>query len=290
MVAGVAILAILALAQTPAGGRALARPPAPSSAAFTLPASNGFTIDVGSEAGVVTLVASERRPPFATFSPAGRPRPADTGNGASSLYFATAATGPSEIDARLGGLGAIAVSFRPSGETEVTVLRSRIVGGRCAPAIRIIRHLGTFTGTIRFHGEDGYTAVEATRAPGSVGTPLPPACPRARSARLGADLGAAALRAVNRRAGTSFEARTTPSGVSFRATLEERLEGGLVVVRRAFAGAPRSTFSFNRTLTWARVKPPAPFSGSARFDADGAGGTGAGRAGCAPPFPASTCR
>lgn len=273
--AGVAVLTLLALAQVPAGGRAQARPPAAPSAAFALPGSNGFRVDVGSERGLVTVAVSERRPPIATFSRDGRPRPADTGNGASNLYFARGAGGdPNTIEARLGGLGTISVTFRPSGRTAVTVLGARGDGG-CAGPARIVRRLGTFVGTIRFRGEDGYTAVEATRARGSVGTPLPGAC-EAQASAGGAPVRStwpdpgAVLSATNRRGGTSFEAATTATGVAFRATLEEHLPDGLVVVRRAYAGAPPSTFAFNRTLTWAKVKPPSPFSGVARFrSADG---------------------
>lgn len=276
--AGAVVLALLALAQVPAGGRAQARPPAPSSAAFTLPGSNGFTVDVGSERGRVTVAVSERRPPIATFSRDGRPLPADTGNGASNLYFARAAgTDPKAIETRLGGLGTISVAFRSSGRTAVTVLGAGEDGGCAAPA-RIVRRLGTFVGTIRFRGEDGYTAVEETRARGSVGTPLPGACEAKRSAPAvrmrspWADPGAAVLGATNRRAGTSFEAATTATGIAFRASREERLPDGLVVVRRAYAGAPPSTFSFNRALSWAKVKPPAPFSGVARYRAGDGGG------------------
>jgi len=225
----------------------------------------------------VTIAASERRPPIATFSPGGRPRPADQANGASSIYYARGSSAdPTEVDTPLGRLGRISVSFRPSGETHVTALRS----GACAWPTRIVRRLGTFTGTIEFQGEDGYTSVEATRARGSVGTPLPSGCSTAPAAGRGDDdarlaathrlgSGTTVLRVVNRRAGTSFKATTTDTGVAFLATLEERLGDGLIVSRRAFAGAPATTFSFDRGLTAARVKPPAPFSGSARFESGG---------------------
>ena len=229
-----------------------------SSAAFGLTASNGFSLDIESEGGKVTIVASERRPPIATFSAAGRPRPAGTGNGASSIYRARGATAsPNLIEARLGGLGRISVAFHPSGKVHVTRLDARGRAGACARPARIVRRLGTFTGSIEFEGEDGYTSVRATSARGSVGTPLPPGCAAGR----------AVLSAVNPRAGTRFEATTTDMGVAFRAILEQRLEGGVVVSRRAYAGAPRGTFAFDNALTSARVSPPAPFSGVARYAA-----------------------
>jgi hypothetical protein len=271
---GALATALVPLSQVP--GRAEARgyptPPA-ASAAFTLRGSNGFTIDVGSERGLITIAASERRPPIATFSPGGRPRPAGDVNGASSVYYArAAAAGPGAVEAPLGGLGRISVAFRPSGDTRVSVLRS----GACPRPTRIVRRLGTFTGSIEFRGEEGYTAVRARRARGSVGTPLPASCRGEGAARAGlasfagrrpASAGIAVLRAVDRRAGTSFRASVSGAGASFVATLEERLDGGLVVSRRAFAAAPASAFSFDRLLTRASVKPPAPFSGSARYEA-----------------------
>lgn len=251
-----------------------------SSAAFTVRGSNGFSIDVGSEAGTVVLAASERRPPFATFASDGRPRLAGTANGAASVYYARGSSGgANRIEARLGALGRISVSFQPSGRKRVTVLRGGAAAVSCAAPRRIVRRLGTFTGTIEFRGEDGYTEVAATRARGSVGTPLPRRCGGAGTGTAGAsraapwpEPGSAVLGAVDARAGVRFRAATTATGAAFRATLRERLPGGLVVLRRAVAGAPPSAFSFDRGLTAARVKPPAPFSGVGRFRARRGGG------------------
>lgn len=262
LVAIATLLLLVFLVQAPNRADGASVPAATSSAAFTVRGSNGFTIDVGSQGGTVTVAASERRPPMSSFSPAGTPRPADTSNGASSVYYAReSSAGPGEVVAPLGGLGRISVSFHPSGERRVTVLHR----GHCSRPTRIVRRLGTFSGTIEFKGENGYTSVVATRARGSVGTPLPAGCASA-SASSWPPPGAAVLRAANRRVGTSFRATTTASGVAFVAVLEEHLGDGVVVSRRAYAGAPPSAFSFDRALTAARVKPPAPFSGVARFD------------------------
>lgn len=240
------------------------------SAAFTVPGSNGFSLDVESRRGTVRVVVSERRPPVATFSPGGTPRPAKIRNGAASIYRARAASAdPRRVEAQLGQLGRISVAFHPSGRSRVTTLGVADEAG-CGRPARIVRRLGTFRGTVVFRGEDGYTSVEATSAPGSVGTPLP-GCAVASRLRPGDSGGApgAVLTAVHRRAGARFEARTTASGVAFAATWRERL-GGVVVSRRAYAGAPRAAFAFGSDLTWARVTPPAPFSGTARFGAAGA--------------------
>jgi hypothetical protein len=242
------------------------------SASFSLRGSNGFVVDVTSQGGAVTVIASERWAPVATFGPSGRPRSAGTGNGASTIYTAPARTvGPETVEAGLGELGRIAVRFRPSGRRVVSTARKA-----CGRPGRVVRRLGVFVGTISFEGEGGYTAVAATTARGSVGTPLPPGCRTpgstsgaavASSMAIGSTPRGAVLSAVDPRTGSRFRAVPGAGGVSFRARVEERNADGVIVVRRAQAGAPVSAFRFNRSLTWATVTPPAPFSGSARFAA-----------------------
>ncbi len=251
----------------------------PESASFTLRGSNGYAVDVSSQGGKVTLFVSERRPPVATFTASGRPLPASSGNGASNMYSTRAETpAPGAVDANLGALGAIAVRFRPSGESAISTLR-RV----CGRPLRVVRRLGTFVGTIRFNGEEGYTTIAATSAKGSVGTPLPADCggsdpataemPTALSSTFHAGPPAAAtfLTAVDLSSGSTFRAAIASGGVSFRAQVEERNADGVVVMRRAYAGAPRASFAFDQALTWATVRPPAPFTGNANFVA-GQGG------------------
>ncbi|HKO37708.1 MAG TPA: hypothetical protein VJU14_05010 [Solirubrobacterales bacterium] len=234
---------------------------ASSSAAFSVRGSNGFRLDVESAGERLTLVASERRPPVATFSRAGVPRPAGASNGAASIYRLRARrSDPGRIEVGLGRLGRIAVDFQPSGRTRVTRLGPRDGALGCGRSVKIVRRLGTFVGVVEFKGEGGYTSVRVGRAPGSVGTPLPSGCAGASRSPRGA-----ALTAVDHRSGTRFEARTTKAGAAFLATWRERLGGGVVVSRRAYAGAPRGAFGFDEDLTSARVRPPAPFTGSARY-------------------------
>lgn len=256
------------------GGLGTAHGAQPETASFSLRGSNGFALDVTGDGGMVTVIASERRPPVATFAPSGRPRSAGTGNGASTVYTAPAeAAGPEAVDAGLGPLGAIAVRFRPSGRRVVSTVR-RV----CGRPARVVRRLGVFVGTIRFEGEDGYTSVAATSARGSVGTPLPPDCgsPAPGSgAALASSLSTlerpaaagAGLSAVDRRTGSSFRATPGPGGVNFSARVEERTPEGVTVVRHAQAGAPTTAFDFDPSLAWAEVTPPAPFSGRGRFAA-----------------------
>jgi hypothetical protein len=253
-------------------GSGTARGAQPQSASFSLRGSNGFLVDVTGQGDEVTLIASERWAPVATFGPSGQPRSAGTGNGASTIYTAPAkGAGPETVEAGLGELGRIAVRFHPSGRRVVSTARQA-----CGRPGRVVRRLGVFVGTISFEGEGGYTTVAATSARGSVGTPLPPGCRTpgptsgaavASSMPIGSAPGGAVLSAVDPRTGSGFRAAPGTGGVSFRARVEERNSDGVTVVRRAQAGAPASAFRFNRSLTWATVTPPAPFSGTARFAA-----------------------
>ncbi len=260
----------IAVLITSSAGLGTARGAQLQSASFSLKGSNGFGVDVVSEAGEVTVIASEGRPPVATFGPAGRPRSAGTGNGASSVYSAPAeGAGAGIVDADLGDLGSIAVRFRSTGRRIVTTAR-----GVCGRPLRVVRRLGVFVGTIRFQGEDGYTTVAASTARGSVGTPLPSHCPPAPAA-FGLAVKPSSLQrrptttaslvAVDSRSGSRFRATTGAVGVGFRAQVEERNADGVSVVRRAQAGAPLAAFDCDRSLSWAKVTPPAPFSGSAGY-------------------------
>lgn len=233
------------------------------SAAFSVRGTNGYRIDVERNGGTLTVAVSGGRPPIGTFSRGGVPRPPSRGNGATSVYRAhVPGSDPRRIDARLGRLGRIAVDFEPSGRTRVTPMRSGD-GTGCGEGVRVRRRLGAFVGTVEFQGEGGYTSVRAARVPGSVGTPLARGCAGASSSSRAA----AVLSAVNRRTSTRFEAKTTAAGAVFLATWQEPLGDGIVVWRRAYAGAPRDAFTFGDGSGWARVSPPAPFTGSARYTA-----------------------
>jgi hypothetical protein len=263
-----------------------------ASAAFTLHGSNGFSIDVASERGKVAVIASEHGPPIPTYAPSGRPRPADTSNGAASIYSAPARMpvgGATRVEARLGRLGAISVAFHPSGEVRIT--KAGPGAGPCPGQVRLVRRLGTFTGSIEFRGEDGYTTVQASSARGSVGTPLPSGCASAALLRTGTEAArpGAVLRAVDRSGGVRFEAATADFfGAYFVATVTEHQRSGLVVMRRAYVGAPPSAFAFDDALASARVKPPAPFLGIGHYAARPGSDDGRWRGGLRVTFPGAT--
>ena len=213
-------------------------------------------------------------PPGHDLCPQRQPPPGKHGDVAASTYFAFGSgANPSEIDAPLGRLGRISVSFHPSGRVHVIELKRRPAGQDCAAPQRLVRRLGVFSGTIRFRGENGYTSVTATHARGSVGTPLAPSCGSASQIAAGESaaqepsaIAEATLSALNKRNGAQFEAATASGGVDYSAFSAEPLGVNLIVSRSAHAIAPRTSFAFDGSLSSAKIKPPAPFSGRAGYD------------------------
>lgn len=259
------------------------------SAEFTAPGTNGYSLDVKSEMGVMTITAADELPPVATISAGGRLRPANRSSIAASTYTVFGQSrDPNAIDADLGPLGRISVVFQPSGAVHVNKLDLSDKSKRCVAPRRIVRRLGTFTGRIEFAGENGFTTVNLTSARGSVGTspfrdcttlrhqrapegPLaqrePPGATLQVINRAGADRGASA---------SMFAATAKGREASFFAAMVEPITPGLVVYRTAQASAGRSSFVFHDPLTFAAVTPPAPFSGRALFHRKGSSG-GSGR-------------
>jgi hypothetical protein len=75
-------------------------------------------------------------------------------------YSARARATPRRVRARLGDLGRIAVRFTPTG-TARQVWPPHECDGPAVPG-----QIGYFSGTIRFHGEDGYVELDARHVAG----------------------------------------------------------------------------------------------------------------------------
>jgi hypothetical protein len=288
--------ACAAMALPPAGALADAganlRHAPPESAAFTVAGSNGYSIYVRKQRGQVEAIVSRKRPPMPTIAPDGRLLPANRGDVAADTYFTTAAsTDPNTIEADLGALGRIAVSFQPSGRRRVTRVDLSGKSERCVGATKIVRRLGTFTGTISFHGENGYTSVDLESAPGSVGTSpfrncttrpdtLPhPGHPAKRPTE--ASLWLSGKTAV------VLSAFGSPQGARFFAIAADGLDGSLTEVRTAQAVGPASEFRFHLDGSGATLRPAGPFSGTGVYR-DGAHSPPSWRGGLAVEFPGAT--
>jgi hypothetical protein len=247
-VARVVALAIGVLAALPAFASAAPRSlPAPG--AFKLQGSNGYTVE---------FVAAQ----------AGAARPSEVGlvvskSGASAIYFGAGRVTPTSFEADFGALGKVAVTYRPTGGSQL------IIPG-CADVTTLPKEVsfpkGVYEGTIEFHGEGAFTDLSATSAPGSF--------PELRCGSY-SETGGSRVKGIVLDAspsvgadgsGFSFSAvKNHPGGpVAFKATALEAI-GDIGILRSVRIKAPSRTFRFSAARGVATVRPSAPFSGSARW-------------------------
>jgi hypothetical protein len=238
-----------------------------------IPASNGYTLRVKTEGSQAIVSVWRHRP---------------GGPSISSTYYANNSADPEEgVTADLGAAGKIDLRFTPSGQTEtIQIPRGKSRRPGCRYSQRLTRELGTFTGTIAFHGEHGYATAEATTVSGSIGPSAKPRCGgEAQLARpaYGAPpslfgpehvrLLGKAFFAVHSHATREVPAMTyllvSTDGekVLYFGSRIEVVEEGLAIQRTVEVSAPRSSFSYSGDLSSATLQPPAPFTGSATYSA-----------------------
>jgi hypothetical protein len=245
---------------------------------FRLHGSNGYVVEVNSFDGAPIQLNARKHVPGsrgflgAEYSPPHTRRTA------------------TEMEASLGRLGRIDVHFVERSR------REEPVPPHCKGSPTIVEK-GFFVGAIHFHGEDGFTRVDAGRAPGSVSHEPPVTChghraepseffggsattePQSRTMRESGETESLSLIAgtsdrrrtfVAVRLMSELEDETTgPSlGGVFYATDSGHV-GPVPTVKSAFtfSTSPRSFLSPDpdHPLTAATVEPPAPFTGSASF-------------------------
>jgi hypothetical protein len=234
---------------------ALAKDNQPQLASFTVAGTNGYSLDVQQHAGSVAVVVSEETPPIATISITGGIEPPNRGTVTATSYLTQGQADRNLIEADLGSLGRISVSFQPSGKVRVTQLHLK----KCSGPHRFVRRLGTFTGTIEFHGEGDYTAVDAITAPGSVGdSPFTGCYPK-----ISSPPGLPILEAFDRLGKTAevvFRASGGPRPL-FAASRSEMVGEDVLVSHQAQAIGPSG--SFDSAGGSVSVAPPPPIAGSA---------------------------
>jgi hypothetical protein len=275
------VVVFLALSPSAWAARSSARKRPGTSAEFTVAGTNGYRLYVKSEGGQVRVVVAKKPPAVETFSANGHIRRASTGNLTFTAYTAFGSpTDPRTIEADLGSLGKVSVTFQPSGETHVSTVDLKDKTEHCVGAERIVRRLGTFNGSIEFQGEDGYTAVDASSVKGTVGTSLFRNCTtqvahRSNPARRSRHLRFTAIASGSSLVLFSASAdRPCVSGASaacFYGDVLEARSPDLLVGRSARAFSDKHRITFNDALTVARFNPPPPFfgQGSFRIDAQG---------------------
>jgi len=152
------------------------------------------------------------------------------------------------------------VTFHPSGHT-------RTVHSHCGGK-PVSFDSGDYEGTIVFHGELGYTDVEATAAGGSVGFLPEIVClgisgVSGPSSLPGAELN---VNARGPRLGPHLKVVKNRPGAraNFEVSVDER-RAGIEILRFAEMFAPPGSFKYDANVRTATVHPPAPFSGVAQF-------------------------
>jgi hypothetical protein len=242
LLCAVALAASPARASAPAQSSAAPKGPLPAPQAFRLQASNGYTL----------LVVDEP-------SPSGNRWPlfivAYTKDGG-VVYEAPATVTETSMQADLGDLGEISVSFQRS---------NRATSVRCLGK-KIYFDSGNYVGTIVFHGEERYTSVEATTAPGDVDYLLGGICGHGFGGSSGRRSNAV-LSVRNPGLGPQLRVRKSRPGAAalITASLSEH-SNGISIKRVTGLRMPGDDFTYDRRLRTATVQPPTPFAGSARFD------------------------
>jgi hypothetical protein len=243
LVCAVALVAGSALASPTTQFRAAPKGPLLIPGAFRLPASNGYTLDV---VGI---------PPYAN-------RPGTLliyalSNGRGVAYTAPATVTETSIQADLGELGEISVTFHRSGRAATAPCDER--------TIRF--DSGSYEGIIDFHGEEGYTAVEATTAPGSIDFWLPALCGDSFLEGFSGRRPGAALHVRNPALGPEMSVRKRRPGAAAQiAAWVSEYSNGISIRRFISLRMPGEGFTYDRRLRVASVRPPLPFAGSAEFD------------------------
>ncbi len=228
----------------------------PPPGGFRLPASNGYSLRVLSFDG-----DSHGEPDSVLLL--------FTRKGSAALYFTHKGADVTEesISADLGGLGSIDLRFVPTG-------KPREEAPSCEPKQTVAVDSGAYEGEVEFEGEEGFTEVHATRAPGDAHFVLNLICGMSVDEGSGGHSPGAQLRVHRRRqvGHVAFEAwKNSPTRPAhFEASIEER-RGPVGVFRGISSSAGPGSFEFDVPAQSALVRPPSPFHGSARFVRPGRG-------------------
>jgi hypothetical protein len=177
-----------------------------------------------------------------------------------AIYTAKGTVTKESVDFDLGALGEVRAAVRPSGKKETLT-------SECGEGEEQTIEGEEYVGTIAFHGEEGFTEAEATRARLSLAPLTELVCPAITTdGQEGGDGVHGAGLAIKRKGGPSLKlAKNRPGArVFYRAQMEEK--EGTVMVERSVGGylAP-GALTFAPSLKTAHFSGAAPFSGSAAY-------------------------
>jgi hypothetical protein len=237
--------ASLATDRTSGDHRAAHDEPLPIPPGFQLQAGNGYTL-------IVSSFGLARRAESLLLTVGKK--------GQEVSYEAPATITETSIQADLGALGQISVEFQRSGKSTSV---------RCDEEQEAIGFdSGSWVGTIDFHGEEGFTDVEATSAPGYVDRAiLGPFCGGVVSGGTSERAKGAALYVRNPGLGPTLSVyKHRPGAAALIVARLSEWDEGIRIDRARGEWMPGDDFSYATDLSAATVTPPGPFTGSARFD------------------------
>lgn len=177
------------------------------------------------------------------------------------IYEVPGTVTETSMQADFGALGEIAVTFHPSG-------RAKRVRPSCGGK-SFAFDSGSYEGTIRFNGEEGFTSVEATSAKGDLGLLIDILCPGISGGGGGAFLPGAELNAYvgSSRQGAHVKVvKNRPSAAAHYEADVSEVHAGVSIGRFANVVEPAGTFVFDSKVQTATLHPSAPFSGTGRFN------------------------
>lgn len=231
-------------------------------AQFDLVAPGGYQVEVTAFGPVVSVDVSKGK--------------------ASSDYFTVGAVHTSGLEAHFADLGEISVRFRATGK----VTRIKPQPGCKAPNLFTYRH-GVFSGTIRFSGENGYLALDAQKAKGTITTPSTFDCPppkghgnhahkhhhrpQPKSHVLSAELEQQPQ--TGKIGNFSIATVPAPNAEDVVFALATEKHESVNIQHWAIGFFPPSSFIFDNALSTAQVSLPAPFSGTGEFQRNADGST-----------------
>ncbi|HEX5592698.1 MAG TPA: hypothetical protein VFX35_05065 [Solirubrobacterales bacterium] len=210
---------------------------------FEVPATNGYRVDVF---GI----------------PASRRDPARVGIFAWNETSATSYLGPGKVEdgrirASLGRFGKVDVHFQRGGKRWVRSLCGRDP---------LLFATGTYAGTVEFEGEGGFTQALAPELEAEPLYHAPGECVAVGEGYGG--MPGVHLQVLSRY-GTTVVVQNTPGGaVRYNAFAENRI-GRIEISRTVEVIGPSTGFQWSPNLKRATVIPPAPFSGTATYQALG---------------------
>jgi hypothetical protein len=211
-------------------------------AAFQLQGSNGYSIFVsgqptlGKHPDTVDVSVSRGR--------------------VSAFYSAPATVTETSIQANLGELGEIDVTFHGTGQT-------RTIRPKCGRPVPF--ETGYFEGQIAFHGEEGFTEAQATSAKAAV--EFFSVCIGSGGGSFNRFSRGAELYTRNPGLGPRLGVvKQDPSAPARFGVSVSEYRNGISIDRYATLRMPPGAFRYSPHLQTATLRPGAPFSGSANFN------------------------